>query len=165
MRGLLTVTLLVVLATLLPAGRAGEPSVGGGLSAEGLERRVRAVYERVRTALIHCDFVNGQPEDALVVTAEGHVLLPGRVLGKRFNGTLADGRRVSGIPLGWSEEWLVGVVKLEGPGPGLYVKLEDGAQVRAGQQVVTFGYSPLDATLVPEPMPGIARVNRVAPGA
>jgi S1-C subfamily serine protease len=159
------VATLVFLGILWPA-RAGAPPVIGEKTADELERRVRAVYGQVRPALIRCNAENAaQFGDALLVTAEGHVLLPAGHVGKRFTAELADGRRVTGTALVRSEEWGIAVAKLDGPGPWPHVKLDDRSQIRAGQRVVTFGYSPLDATLVPEPMPGLACVSRVAPGA
>jgi S1-C subfamily serine protease len=159
-------------ATVVFLGTLGSARVGGApviveQTADELERRGRAVYEQVRPALIRWkdEHDPDQDGDALVVTAEGHVLLPALARGKRFTAELADGRRATGTTLGRSEEWGISIAKLDGQGPWPHVHLKDGSQVRAGQWVITFGYSPLDAKLVPEPMPGLACVTRVAPGA
>ena len=93
------------------------------LSAAEIERRVAAVYDRVGPAVLR------GAQTGVVVTAEGHVLIPAVVGGRKLTFQLPDGRRATATTLGWSEECGIGLAKLDEPGPWPHVKLGGPAGV------------------------------------
>jgi S1-C subfamily serine protease len=129
------------------------------LSAAEIERRVAAVYDRVGPSVLRGN------QTGVVVTAEGHVLIPAVVGGSKLTFQLPDGRRATATTLGWSKECGIGLAKLDEPGPWPHVKLGGPAGVRAGQCIVTLGYLRFESpTLVRHPLLDVGWVTRGTPG-
>lgn len=151
------------------AGAAGddpsERSPEGKLPAVELERRVSAIYARVRPAIVRWIAPDqGGVRSGVIVSAEGHVLTDAVMAGSKLTFDLSDGRDVSGTSLGWSDERMIGLAKLDGPGPWPHVKLNRTGSIRAGQAVITLGYARDEpATLVSQPLLQVDFVTKAAP--
>lgn len=142
-----------------------------GVAADGtagLERKLAAVYERVSPAVVRIDGRDGNASTGgtgVIVTADGHVLLGPIPAGVKLTFQLPDGRRATGVALGWSEEWNVGMAKIDGPGPWPHATLAKSDRVHAGQPVVVLTHSLSDgADILPQPLFDLDWVNRSAPG-
>lgn len=151
------------------ARAAGDsPSKGspeGKLPAIELESRVSAIYARVRPAIVRWIAPDqGGVRSGVIVSAEGHVLTDAVMAGTKLTFDLSDGRNVSGTSLGWSDERIIGLAKLDGPGPWPHVKLNRTGSIRAGQAVITLGYARVEpATLVSQPLLQVDFVTKAAP--
>lgn len=153
------------------AATAPEPARPGALpgdtlTGEEVARRAAAVYDRARRALIRVQREDGNArggEAGVIVTAEGHVLYRATPPGEKLTFRLFDGRRVTGTKLGWSWEWGIGLLKLEGSGPWPHVPLADSAGVQAGQCVLTLAHAD-SPDIVPRPLLGVDAVTRSARG-
>src|SRR5262249_39986061 len=82
--------------------------------------------------------------------------------GKKLNFQLPDSRRATGVTGGWSEEYGLGLAKLDGPGPWPHVKFDSAGRVRGGQCVLTLGRGSLGP--VRGPLLRVGWVTGVAPG-
>ena len=143
-------------------GQAAAPSVNE------FERRVTAVYEHAGPAIVRVGWTAGKiggGGTGVIVTAEGHVLLPAFPSQAKLAIQLPDGRAVTGSALGWSDEWNIGLAKIEAPGPWPHVELGGSAGIKSGQSVVTLFYTVSERPdIVPRPLLGVDWVNRSAKG-
>ncbi len=142
-----------------------ERSPEGKLRPVELERRVSAMYARVRPAIVRWIAPDqGGVRSGVIVSAEGHVLTDAVIAGTKLTFGLSDGRNVSGTSLGWSDERMIGLAKLDGPGPWPHVQLNRTGSIRAGQAVITLGYAREEpATLVSQPLLQVNFVTKAAP--
>lgn len=174
--GIIASLVLFAFAVLGPANSLADPgdtqfsssSVGIGPTpnlpdqkwrAEELERQVTAVYQQVSPAVVQC---MGWNQAGVIVSADGDVLIRAITQDKKLSFQLPDGRRVTGVARGWSEEYDLGLAKLDGPGPWPHVKFDSAGSVRAGQCVLTLGCGSLG--LVRGPLLHVDWVTGVAPG-
>jgi serine protease Do len=114
-----------------------------------IERCLRVLYETVGPAVVR--IVAGEDKDhewhfasGVIVTADGYVVTrsSSRTIheGAPMAFYLADGRHVMGTVLGWSEEWRIGLMKLNEKGPWPYAKLGKRSDIKSGQLCVALGY-------------------------
>jgi S1-C subfamily serine protease len=125
------------------------------ITKDEAEKRAKDTAARVGQAFVKVEHTNGQHlggEAAIIVSADGHVVYRSITRGVKKTFVLADGRRAVGTHLGGSDEWGVGLAKLDGPGPWPHVELSrSDAGTKAGQWVVSLGYprnEPAEAPLV-----------------
>lgn len=127
------------------------------------ERQAEEVVARVGPAFVKVEHESGRHlggDAAVIVSAEGHVVYQAVSGGGKKTFLLPDGRRAVGTHLGWSAEWGVGLVKLDGPGPWPHVELSRSDGIKGGQWAVSLGYPRLDPAQDPlvtvEPVSGSA---------
>lgn len=131
----------LVLGVIVPSALAASDKAS---SLASIERRVQAVYEKVAPAVVRIGDRESPSHSGVIVTPDGHVITTsGHGRFRRsdlFALHLADGRRVAATALGWSEEWGVALVKMKEKGPWPHVRLDETADVKAGQHCVVLGY-------------------------
>lgn len=164
---------LIVLVGLAASGRGGPgeptdnpdgppaPASAGGPERQAVapprtqaeaEERAKAVSARITRAFVKVEHESGRHlggDAAVIVTADGYVVYHPVSGGGKRTFVLADGRRATGTHLGWSKAWGVGLAKLDGPGPWPHAELSRSAGAKAGQWVVSLGYSRQDPTQDP----------------
>ncbi len=111
-----------------------------------IERRIRAVHQKVRPAVVRIDRSN-EPSypvgSGVIVTADGHVVAGGRhglPRGGAVAFHFADGRRVTGIVLGYSRQWGLSAMKITDPGPWPHVEFGNSAHMANGDLCLGLGY-------------------------
>jgi len=111
-----------------------------------IERRIRAVHEAVRPAVVRIDR-SKEPNYAVgsgvIVTADGHVVAGGRhgmPRGEAVAFHFADGRRATGIVLGCSRQWGLSAMKITDPGPWPHVEFGKSAGMKNGDLCIGLGY-------------------------
>jgi S1-C subfamily serine protease len=154
----------------LPASSDG-PAVdvaAGALTADEIQRRVAEVFDRANHALARVEHESGGllgGDAGVIVTSDGYTLYRGISWDGKRTFHLSDHRRVTGTVLGWSQEWGISLVKLDGPGPWPHIELAGSAGVKAGQCVITLGYPPVEAPqLFPQPLLNVEGVTGAAIG-
>jgi serine protease Do len=113
-----------------------------------LERRVQAIYEKVKASTVAVFTVSGQFGSGTVVTREGHVLTHAHHSykpGTEIQVVFEDGRKVRGKLLGVHRRWDLSLAKLDGDGPWPAVPLGSPDGTRAGDicfmmSSPTYGY-------------------------
>jgi len=131
------------------------------------ERDIQAAYGSVRSAVVKIE----KPEyralsNGVIVTAEGHILTAAGTArdqrGSPIEVELADGRRMKAVPLGWSEQWGIGLLKIASDAPLPHVPLDDTPKgPEAGQECVAVGFHFL-AEPQAAPRGPVARFGRAA---
>jgi S1-C subfamily serine protease len=132
---------------------------------EELERRIKAVYQRVNPAVVRWTGEDRRgPQNGVIVSADGHVLIRDMAGGKKLSFELPDGRHVTGVTLGWSEEYGLGLAKLDGAGPWPHVNYKSAGHVRAGQCILALGFTHLNRDVVHRPLLKVDWVTVATPG-
>lgn len=137
------------------------------LTAEEVQRRVAAVFDRVSRALARVEDESGRIRNdaGVIVSSDGYTLYRAISGGGKQTFRLSDHRHVTGTVVGWSQEWGISLVKLDGPGPWPHVELTDLDGVKAGQCVIILGYSvPEWSQLLPQPLLDVREVSEAATG-
>lgn len=87
---------------------------------ESVSRDWGAVYKKVRPSIVRVDVDSTNYGSGTIISSEGHVLVHS-LHGENFIQnthslfvTISDGRRLRAIPLGWSSEWCIGLIKIDG---------------------------------------------------
>ena len=106
--------------------------------------------------------------NGVIVTQEGHVLVPARKNpGKKLRFELTDGRVVWGDYLGWSGEWGIAMAKIADAGPWHHVRLCPSEQIKIGMPCISLGRLQLTDPIkgaVTQPLMSFGRVKRLLPG-
>ncbi len=128
-----------------------------------IEKDIQATYDSVRTAVVKIEIPNGARGNGVIVTPDGHILTTASSAqdyrDSRIEIHLADGRRMTAVPLGWSGEWNIGLLKIASDAPFPHVPLRDPSKCpKAGQECVAIGY-PAQPHLGNEP---VVRFGRAA---
>lgn len=111
-----------------------------------LERRIRAVHETVRPAVVRIERsreANYSVGSGVIVSADGHVVAGGRhgfPRGEAVVFHFADGRRATGTVLGCSRQWGLSAMKIADPGPWPHVEFGKSADVNNGDLCIGLGY-------------------------
>lgn len=158
-------------------------SVRGQETADvaAVERRVQAVYEKVRPAIVQVEYATitrlrpgviagGRHRTGVILTKEGHVVARGDTSTNRSTKvrsgaiaiTLPDGRRVAATALGWSDEWNIELLKITDKGPWPHVEIDDSIKVRVGQYCVVVGYPKRDFEFENQPSIRLGLINQSA---
>ncbi len=169
----------VLLAMLGPYSRAqGDPMTADAPARSSrsqaginIEKQVAAVYDQVSPAAVRVRYTHGNTHGGaigVIVTEGGHVLsslattLP---MDSTLTFQLPDGRLVTGATLGWSEEWGIGMAKLNGPGPWPHVPIASSDFPKLGQCLVTLAYPATESPeTISRPLLDVNWVKRSAPG-
>jgi serine protease Do len=148
-----------------PGDRPALDITAGPLTADEIQLRVAAVFERASPALARIEDKNGRVFDAgVIVTADGYMLYRAISGSEKPTFRLSDHRSATGTVLGRSQEWGISLVKLDGPGPWPHVELADSDGFKAGQCVITLGYSvPGSEQLFSQPLLDVKEVSEAAP--
>lgn len=141
---------------LLAAGLCGESlhfiAVARGAENSGIvetTRRMQAVYASASPTVVRLSCESPRGETPLgcgvIVSEEGLLVTPTavheRVESKsRWKAHLSDGRTVAVMPLGWSEEWQVGMAKLDAPGPWRHATLAADEELQVGRRCIVLDY-------------------------
>lgn len=163
-----TVFLLVPAIQNIACAEIDDPSKPKAFSREQTEKALAEVYRRVTPATIRFalrDDPHGSFTTGIVVSPDGYVLHRAIQAGKALIYEFTDGRRASGKTLGWSDEWRVGLSKIEKDGPWPCVELAASVGANVGQCVVSVQYPFNDS---PQPVRGplllVDWVKSAAPG-
>jgi S1-C subfamily serine protease len=145
--------------------RAGTLRADDGTAALiAFEKQVSDAYEKVRRSVVRIvyekKYKNGGVREesygtGVIVTPKGHVLTVSNArfpVGEKLVVYLAGGQRRSGTALGWSEEFGIRLVKLDGEGPWPHVPLRSDAKIQAGQPCIGLSY--------PRPYGGVGAYER-----
>jgi serine protease Do len=149
---------------------AGNPPKSDSTEEEiaAFQRKVAAVYDQVTAAVVRIEGKSGKVRaggTGVIVSEDGLVLLPASLTRMEMTFQLDDGRKTTGKALGWSDEWRIGIAKLDGAGPWPHVELTKSSAALLGQPVVTFAYpTAVKASIVPHPLLSINWIERAAPG-
>lgn len=164
----ITVFLLVPAIQNIARAERDAPSKPKAFSREQIEKALADVYRRVTPATIRFalrDDPNRSFTPGIVVSPDGYVLHREIQVGKALIYEFTDGRRASGKTLGWSEEWRVGLSKIEEDGPWPCIELAAPVGANVGQCVVSVQY-PFNES--PQPVHGplllVDWVKSAAPG-
>lgn len=138
-------------------------------AAEDIERKLATAYQKVSPALVWIDLIDAQGQAVsssagIVVSAEGHVLMPDSRGGLQPRIRLSDGREVAATQFGCSHEWGVSAAKLSGPGPWPHVEVRNSNHIHAGQVVCTLSFALRELSFAPKPLLDKASVSLCAPG-
>jgi len=74
----------------------------------------------------------------VIVTADGLVLCGATGHADWFEVLLSDGRRSKGRVVGWSGEWRIALLRIDGAGPWPFTPLGDTTGVKPGQLVMAY---------------------------
>jgi S1-C subfamily serine protease len=148
------------------APRAGILRADDGAAARiAFEKQVGDAYEKVHRSVVRIayekKYKNGAVREesygtGVIVTPEGHVLSVSNdrfPAGEKLIVYLAGGQRRTGTALGWSGEFGIRLVKLDGEGPWTHVPLGVDAKIQAGQPCIGLSY--------PRPYGGIGEYERL----
>mgnify|MGYP001461361296 CR=1 FL=1 len=150
---------------------AGAPARAQSQAGIKIEMQAATVYDQVSPAAVRVRYKHGNTQGGaigVIVTEGGHVLsslattLP---MDSILTFQLPDGRLATGATLGWSEEWGIGMAKLNGPGPWPHVPIASSDLPKLGQCVVTLAYPATESPkTISRPLIDVNWVNRSAPG-
>src|SRR5579864_1392516 len=141
---LCTIIVAVALACIFAHSSVGTQFDAPVASAR-LGQRVARAHERVGPSVVLLEgFITRKkprPRWAMtgvIVTADGLVLCGATGQADRFEVLLSDGRRSKGRVVGWSGEWGIALLRIDGAGPWPFTPLGDTTGVKPGQLVMAY---------------------------
>ncbi len=135
-------------------------------SLEGLPR----LCESVSKSIVRVETTDNDSSTGVIVSSDGHILV-GNGFGA-VNGSesievkvhLSDGRTVTATATGWSLEWRLGVIKIDGKGPWPAIELGSTKDLKAGEPCLVLGYSTRgDTKYDSSPMARLGFIDRCVP--
>ncbi len=103
--------------------------------------RLPELYESVRHSIVRIETPDNENVTGVIVSTNGHILVGGGG-GKVAKVHLSDGRIVNATAAGWSNEWRLGVMKINEAGPWPAIELGSTKDIKAGEPCLVIGYSP-----------------------
>lgn len=141
---LCTTIAAVALACIFAHSSAGV-QVSDAVAAVKLGQRVAAVHERVGPSVVLVEgFVRRKNPrrrwamTGVIVTADGLVLCGAAGKTDWIEILLPDGRRSEGRVVGWSGEWGIALLRIDGAGPWPFTPFGDTTGVKPGQPVIAY---------------------------
>jgi S1-C subfamily serine protease len=139
-------TIIVAVAlTCIFAHSSADAQVSAPAASVRLGQRVATAHERIGPSVVLVEgFVrrkNPRPRwkiTGVIVTADGLVLCGATGQVDRFEVLLSDGRRSKGRLVGWSGEWDIALLRIDGAGPWPFTRLGETTGVKPGQLVMAY---------------------------
>ncbi|SIO58359.1 Trypsin-like peptidase domain-containing protein [Singulisphaera sp. GP187] len=119
---------------------------GGDSKSGRLTQRVGVAFKRVSPSIVSVEGHTKQTsrpwwrKTGVIVTADGLVLCVAGGTVDFIKVLLSDGREVSGRIVGWSGQWKLMLLRLDGDGPWPHAGLGDSPGVQPGQSVIALGF-------------------------
>ena len=101
------------------------------------------LYESVSKSIVRVETTDDINVTGVIVSSHGHILMWASVKANdNAKAHLSDGRTVIATATGWSEEWRLGVMKINEEGPWPAIELGSTKDLKAGEPCLVIGYSP-----------------------
>ena len=131
----------------------------------GADPLMQAVAAQVSPAVVRIAYSDSNQVSGVIVTAEGHIASfaddrKTSVANERITIHLADKRQAAATRLGWSSEWGIELLKMDGQGPWPYVEIDRTVQAGIGQPCFLLGYLQSDADNEGPPMMQLGAIEQ-----
>lgn len=104
-------------------------------------QRVRSSAARVSDAVVRIDWGPSHARSGVIVTGDGYIVWSGTSRSNReLTVVLSSGESIKATNCGWSSEWQVGVLKLDGEREWRHVDFGSTKQALAGDPCFEIGY-------------------------
>jgi serine protease Do len=169
-RSLVTVLLVCVCtltASTLVHAQSPPAETTAAEDAVLVERNLRSSAVAVSDAVVRVKSGSQYASTGIIVSAEGHVAWPGLARPvPELSVALSSGESVAASNLGWSVEWQVGLLKLEGDRKWPHVEFGSTEEAAAGDRCFEVGYyadEGKEGGFTHSPIVRFGRLNRVSP--